>query len=188
MMSRDSRDPGTHSLIGLVLAVLILALATSPRAGQSAEPEPSRSGPRPNIVFLYTDDQARWAMGAYGNPDIRTPHLDRLARRGAIFRNAFTVTPVCSPSRAALMTSRYPSELGIADWIRPQNEPDLGLAPSAITWPELLKGFGYRTMLAGKWHLGTRDEPGVRRLLWLSRWRQPADRPDPGGRWAGPPA
>jgi uncharacterized sulfatase len=97
-------------------------------------------------------------MGAYGNPDIRTPHLDRLARRGAIFRNAFTVTPVCSPSRAALMTSRYPSELGIADWIRPQNEPDLGLAPSAITWPELLKGFGYRTMLAGKWHLGTRDE------------------------------
>ena len=55
------------------------------------------------------------------------------------------------------MTSRYPSELGIADWIDPNSEPDLGLAPSAIIWPELLKGFGYATMLAGKWHLGTRD-------------------------------
>ena len=109
-------------------------------------------------MFLCTDDQAQWALGAYGNREIKTPNLDRLARRGAIFRNAFTVTPVCSPSRAALMTSRYASELGIADWIDPSNEPDLGLAPAAIIWPELLKGFGYATMLAGKWHLGTRDE------------------------------
>ena len=65
---------------------------------------------------------------------------------------------MCSPSCAALLTSRYPSELGIADWIDPRKEPAIGLAPSAITWPELLKGFGYATMLAGKWHLGTRDE------------------------------
>ena len=113
---------------------------------------------RPNLVFLYTDDQAQWALGAYGNREIKTPNLDDLARRGAIFRNAFTVTPVCSPSRAACMTSRFPNELGIADWIDPRKEPDLGLSPSAITWPELLKGCGYATMLAGKWHLGTRDE------------------------------
>jgi arylsulfatase A-like enzyme len=123
--------------------------------GQATRPDPPE---RPNILFLYTDDQAQWAVGAYGNREISTPHLDHLAQRGAIFRNAFTVTPVCSPSRAALMTSRYPSELGIADWIDPRKEPDIGLAPSAITWPELLKGFGYATMLAGKWHLGTRDE------------------------------
>jgi choline-sulfatase len=113
---------------------------------------------RPNIIFLCTDDQAQWAVGAYGNREIKTPNMDRLAARGAIFRNAFTITPVCSPSRAALMTGLYPSELGIADWIDPRKEPDIGLAPAAITWPELLKGFGYATMLAGKWHLGTRDE------------------------------
>src|SRR5215831_17801733 len=76
---------------------------------------------RPNIVFLYTDDQARWAVGVYGNRDIKTPNLDRLARQGAIFQNAFTVTPVCSPSRAGLLTSRYASELGIADWIDPRS-------------------------------------------------------------------
>jgi len=126
--------------------------------GLAEGPQKSDLPSRLNIVFLYTDDQAQWALGASGNADIKTPNLDRLAQRGAIFRSAFTITPVCSPSRAALMTSRYPSELGIADWIDPRNEPDLGLAPAAITWPELLKGFGYSTMLAGKWHLGTRDE------------------------------
>jgi len=147
--------------IGCLIVALGAAQAlslTRSSAEVQGEAGESRLPQRPNIVFLYTDDQAQWAMGAYGNPDIKTPHLDRLASRGAIFRNAFTVTPVCSPSRAALMTSRYPSELGIADWIDPQKEPELGLAPAAITWPELLKGFGYATMLAGKWHLGTRDE------------------------------
>ena len=145
-----------HCLI-FVCAVQASVSTRSVARGQDAAAQ-LRPLPRPNIVFLYTDDQAQWAVGAYGNREIKTPHLDRLARRGAIFRNAFTVTPVCSPSRAALMTSRYPSELGIADWIDPRKEPDIGLAPAAVTWPELLKGFGYATMLAGKWHLGTRDE------------------------------
>jgi len=103
-----------------------------PAEGQQTADLPTR----PNIVFLYTDDQAQWAMGAYGNADIKTPNLDRLAQRGAIFKSAFTITPVCSPSRAAMMTSRYPSELGITDWIDPRREPDLGLAPAAITWPD----------------------------------------------------
>jgi uncharacterized sulfatase len=142
----------------VALAGTLASGASDPGAHPAEDQQQTKLPPRPNIVFLFTDDQAQWAMGAYGNADIKTPNLDRLARRGAIFRSAFTITPVCSPSRAALLTSRYPSELGIADWIDPRKEPDLGLAPAAITWPELLRGSGYSTMLAGKWHLGTRDE------------------------------
>jgi choline-sulfatase len=152
--------PRPQPLFRCLLAACALHGSLAPRgfAETQSKSQQSPPHPRPNIVFLCTDDQAQWAVGAYGNREIKTPNLDALARRGAIFRNAFTVTPVCSPSRAGLMTSRYPSELGIADWIDPRKEPDIGLAPSAITWPELLKGFGYATMLAGKWHLGTRDE------------------------------
>jgi choline-sulfatase len=149
-----------HPVIRCAWLLCLLHVLTTARSFADSQCEPSQgdSRPRPNFVFLCTDDQAQWAVGAYGNREIKTPNLDTLARRGAIFRNAFAITPVCSPSRAALMTSRYPSELGIADWIDPRKEPDVGLAPSAITWPELLRGFGYATMLAGKWHLGTRDE------------------------------
>ena len=111
----------------------------------------------PNIVFVLTDDQAPWAIGASGNKDAPTPNMDRLAREGAYLRSSFVVTPVCSPSRAALMTSRYGSELGITDWIHPRREPELGLDPELTTWPEVLQAAGYKTGLVGKWHLGVPD-------------------------------
>lgn len=109
---------------------------------------------RPNIVFICTDDQAPWVTGYAGHPHAKTPHLDRLFREGAYLANAFTVTPVCSPSRAATMTSRYGSEVGITDWINPMAEPDLGLDPKFTIWPQLLAGAGYRAGFCGKWHLG----------------------------------
>src|SRR2546426_1164922 len=65
---------------------------------------------RPNIVFICTDDQAPWVTGYAGHPEAKTPNLDRLFREGAYLANAFTVTPVCSPSRAATMTGRYGTE------------------------------------------------------------------------------
>src|SRR5690606_34021672 len=72
---------------------------------------------KPNILFVLTDDQAPWAFGASGDPNAITPNMDKLAKKGAIFQNAFTTTPVCSPSRVSIMTSRYASEYGILDFI-----------------------------------------------------------------------
>lgn len=112
---------------------------------------------RPNIIFVFTDDQASWALGASGNSLAKTPHMDRLAKEGVYLPNSFTTTPVCSPSRASLMTSRYGSELGITDWIHPRNEPRLGLDPALPVWPRLLAEAGYQTGLVGKWHLGLLD-------------------------------
>ncbi len=112
---------------------------------------------RPNIIFIQTDDQAAWALGASGNRDAHTPNLDRFFREGAYLRNAFVSTPVCSPSRASLITSRYGTELGITDWINPNIEPEIGLSTEIATWPKLLADVGYFNGLIGKWHLGTQD-------------------------------
>ncbi len=111
---------------------------------------------RMNIISIVTDDQAAWSIGAYGNRESRTPNIDRLARSGARFANAFTCTPVCSPSRASFLTGRYGTQLGITDWITPkQGEAGLGLPATAVTWPGVLRQRGWRTALIGKWHLGS---------------------------------
>lgn len=112
---------------------------------------------RPNILFIYTDDQAPWAMGLEGHPQLETPNIDRIAEEGAYLPNSFTTTPVCSPSRASLLTSRYGTELGITEWISTVREPDHGLPTSTITWAERLQESGYETGLIGKWHLGVID-------------------------------
>lgn len=108
---------------------------------------------RPNLIAIVTDDQGRWAMGTYGNREIHTPNMDRIGKEGIVFTNAFAITPVCSPSRAVYLTGRYPTELGITDWIAPR-EARNGLGLKATTWPQVLRQNGYRTGLIGKWHLG----------------------------------
>lgn len=137
-------------------AAATLAAAVPARAFAQAD------SPRPNILFIQTDDQGPWALRLSGNPEIHTPTLDALFRQGAYLRNYFVATPVCSPSRAETMTSRYGTELGITDWIMPprrglQNEAELGLDSAVSTWSKVLKDAGYRTGLVGKWHLGIQD-------------------------------
>lgn len=148
------------------LGVLLLAAL----AAGAVCPAATRSG-APNIVVIYTDDQADWTVGAYGNPQAHTPHLDRLAAQGARLTNALVTTPVCSPARASFFTSRYGSELGIYDFIPrpghkrgvipdpgkkqfPAHDDEQGLDPKFITFPAALARAGYATALVGKFHLG----------------------------------
>ena len=70
-----------------------------------------------NILFVLADDYGAWAMGCAGNPEVKTPHLDRLAARGVRFDNCFCASPVCSPARASIMTGKNPSQHGVHDWL-----------------------------------------------------------------------
>lgn len=135
------------------LAVLVaLAGALGVPAGLAAQAK------RMNIIVIVTDDQSRWSVGAYGNREAITPNMDRLAREGALFTNAFVATPVCSPSRATFLTGLYPTRMGITDYIGLEARARLGLPPERTTWPEVLQQNGYVTALEGKWHLGMQPQ------------------------------
>jgi uncharacterized sulfatase len=153
-----------HEIASLPLRVLLsaigcalLPISAALTHAEDAKQADIQNRTRPNIVFILTDDLAPTAVGFAGNPQLRTPHIDRIAREGAILTQAFVTTPVCSPSRAGLVSSRYSSELGIPDWINPREEQELGLDVNLTTWMQLLQQDGYHTGLFGKWHLGTAD-------------------------------
>ena len=109
-----------------------------------------------NILFILTDDQGVWAAGCYGNPEIRTPNLDRLAAMGMRFENFFVSTPVCSPSRATLLTGRIASQHGVHDWIRGGNVgPDAAsYLQGEVAYTDVLAAQGWTCGLSGKWHRG----------------------------------
>src|SRR5262245_21093285 len=112
-----------------------------------------------NVVSIVTDDQALWSIGVYGNRETITPNMDRLAREGVKFNNAFVTTPVCSPSRVAFLTGLYGSQVGITDFLSgDEGAAGMGLPASATTWPSVLQQSGYRTALFGKYHLGSLPE------------------------------
>jgi arylsulfatase A-like enzyme len=106
----------------------------------------------PNIVLIYADDLGSGDLSCYGHPTIRTPHLDRMAAEGARFTQFYSAAPLCSPSRASLLTGRYPVRSGINFVLFPDSEG--GLPASEVTIAEMLKPRGYSTAIVGKWHLG----------------------------------
>jgi N-acetylglucosamine-6-sulfatase len=120
---------------------------------------------RPNIVFVITDDQ-RWdSLGVTGHPFARTPNIDRLAREGALFRNFFATTPLCSPSRASFLTGQYARAHKVT------NNDRVGLdaiSHTLMTFPRRLREAGYETAFIGKWHMGLDDSRRPGFDTWIS--------------------
>ncbi len=128
--------------------------------------------PRPNVVLIMTDNHGAWTLGCYGNPDIRTPHIDRLAKDGIRFTRAFSSNAVCSPTRATYLTGLLPSQHGVHCYLG-RNEAQMG--PNAYstieefqTLPQILAEEGYTCGLTGKWHLGKNLHPQEGFSYWIT--------------------
>jgi arylsulfatase A-like enzyme len=108
---------------------------------------------RPNFIIIFADDQGYGDLGCFGSSNIKTPNIDRMAAQGMKFTDFYVAAPLCTPSRAALLTGRYPRRVGLARGVlRPDSRR--GIDPKETTIAELLKTRGYATCCVGKWHLG----------------------------------
>jgi len=131
----------------LILLIVIASFACAEKSRTEAEQEYP-----PNVVFIYADDLGYGDLSCYGSDSIYTPHLDGLAGKGVRFTDFYSTSPICSPSRAALMTGQYPIRNGIGPVFFPHSKG--GLNPATFTMAELFKEQGYATACIGKWHLG----------------------------------
>ena len=148
---------------GALISTVLVLLAIR---GEAAEP-----GRHTNVVFILTDNQGAWTLGCYGNPDIRTPNIDRLAAEGMLFTRAFASNAVCSPTRATYLTGLIPSQHGVHCFL--DNKYMMG--PEAYntleefrTLPEILAEHGYTCGLTGKWHLGANLTPQEGFRYWIT--------------------
>lgn len=132
-------------LAGLAAAPAAAMLAQAASAAQGA-------GRKPNFIVVFADDLGYGDLGCFGHPTIHTPHLDQMARDGVRMTSFYAAAAVCSPSRAALMTGRYPVRCGMPGNTGPGSSAYL--PESEITLANVLGNAGYRTMAVGKWHLG----------------------------------
>lgn len=133
-------------------------------AGAAALPLRAQPGRKPNIIFILADDLGYGDLGCYGQKEIATPEIDRLAAEGARFTQAYAGSTVCAPSRCALMTGLHTGHARIRGNAR------VPLEASDVTVPKVLKGAGYRTAIFGKWGLGNPYSPGVPNLQGFDEW------------------
>ena len=159
-----------------MFSILVLGLlACSPNA-ISTEPTPSK---KPNIILIMADDLGAETLGCYGNTAYSTPRLDRMAQEGARFENAFS-TPVCSPTRAMILTGLHPNRTGFLERLdSPLDTERTNRLPIHLTtFAQVFQSAGYATAIAGKWHLGDfqtyPDQPASHgfdeHCLWVQYW------------------
>jgi len=144
-LPRSRRRTLVWQVIGFVWLGAVLASVAA------ESPSPAR---RPHLLVIMVDDLGWGDLGCYGAPDLRTPHLDRLAAEGLRFTRFRANSSVCSPTRAALLTGRYPDQVGVPGVIRTDPANTWGYLSAAPTVAEHLREAGYATALVGKWHLG----------------------------------
>ncbi len=141
----------------IVIALLLGLVAAGPAWAEAPEP-------KPNFIFILIDDLGWKDLGCQGSTFYETPHCDKLAAQGMRFTNAYAACPVCSPTRASIMTGKYPARLHLTDWLpgRPDRPDQKMLRPKfqqflpldEVTVAKALKPLGYTSASIGKWHLG----------------------------------
>ena len=122
----------------------------------------------PNVIFILVDDQGYYDLGCYGATEVRTPHIDAMAAEGTRLTDYYAAAPICSPSRAGLLTGCYPRRVGNAVWVHRADSPS-GIHPNELTLAELFQNNGYATACIGKWHLGF-HEPFLPRNQGFDRY------------------
>lgn len=146
-----------------VMTAALVACSAAAMAPSSTAQPPATPTKRPNVLIILVDDLGARDLGVYGSAAYATPRIDRFASQSLVMRQAYAPSPVCSPSRAGLLTGKAPERLGITTWLpgdypddRKLVEPPMrdGLAPEEVTLAERFRAAGYRTFLSGKWHLG----------------------------------
>jgi len=160
------------SYISIIYLMLACASLDKPLLSL-ASPIDEASADKPNILVIMTDDQGYHDVSYYGTKDIQTPNIDALCNDGMRFDNFYANCPVCSPTRASLMTGRYPDAVGVPGVIRTFEHNNWGfMDTAAITLPDVLKDSGYHTSLIGKWHLGLEspNNPNERGFNYFHGW------------------
>ncbi len=152
-----------HKILPFFLILLLCFLEVSPTRAATAK--------RPNVVFILTDNHGAWTLGCYGNRDIRTPNIDKMAAEGMLFERALSSNPVCSPTRATFLTGLIPSQHGVHSFL----DGKYMIGPEAYytlkefdTLPRILSSEGYACGLVGKWHLGANMTPQDGFSYWIT--------------------